>query len=124
MKVRSNRNVVNGSYVVTIRTEDFLPEESRWISQMGEPDVSTGGVISDGAGATFTFPTTVSGVVSGFSGPGLSKSFNSVQMGNPEAIALAWEAEVTERILAAMVALKNSADLDFSGENVSQPSYS
>ena len=124
MKVRIIRSIVDGEYVVTIRTEDFSSEENRWISEIGEPEIATGGTITIPEDDPVVMPETISTVVAGFKGAGMVKKFSSDAYDNPKAVALAWADTIKDRILEAMTDLKAGVDSDYRGETVDEPTYS
>ena len=123
MKVRSYRLKVNGSYRVTVVTEEFSEQELKWMREQEEPDIALGGVFDDGGPNEFTLDTTYAKVKTGLAYPGKVEIFDPAVTEDADEKAIIWETEIVTRVLAAMVALKDAESNGFNGETVATPNY-
>lgn len=123
MKVRIYRSLSGGVFSARIQTEDFTPEESRWIGDQGDPLVNVGGTFSLPGDESFVLPSKMVRVQSGFSSPGLVRGFSSADHSDAKERALSWASTVQGRIFQAMQDLKDNDVNDFEGETVESPTY-
>lgn len=113
MKIRKYSTLSDGVYKISLVTEDWSEADQRLMLKFGEPEVDLGGtfgIVPD----TYTLPTNLVRIMS--EAP-FTQSFDSRDHADADARAILWKETVSDRIAAAIVALRTSADA-FSGEEV------
>ena len=114
MQIRTVKELLDGKFTVTIRTEEFTAGEDALLAQFGEPLVETGGTFDDGS-LTFTLPTDPRKLKSGLGG--VMQTFDSEDYADAENRANLWAITVQNRIRDAVTDLRNNVD-SFSGTTV------
>lgn len=124
MKVRIFQEYSGSAFSVTLRTEDFTPEELRWIDEQGDPEINLGGTFTLPGDDEYVLASQLAKVKSGLAIPGVTKAFDTRDYENAKEMAEAWGPAIQVKIFAAMQALKDADVTDFEGETVSSPTYS
>lgn len=115
MKIRSFRDLLNGVFTVSMRTEDWSQEDQRLMTQFGEPEIDIGGTF-DLDGDSFELPSQLVRIATDLHR--LRASFDRRDHEDARDRALAWETRVMEDIAAAVATLREHGPDTYTAETV------
>ena len=114
MKIRTEKELLDGKYIVTIGTESFTAGEDALLDKFGEPLVETGGTFTDGS-LTFTVAADPRKLKTGM--VAVQQIFDSADTDDAEEQANLWALTIQNRSRAAITELRNNVD-GFTGTTV------
>ena len=116
MKIRSFRDLLNGVFRVSVRTEDWSQDDNRLMAQYGEPEIDVGGVFDLGEGADFELPSKLVRIASEC--PLIFVAVDRRDHEDARDRALAWETRIVSDITDAVALLRDHGPDTYSAETV------
>lgn len=107
MKMRTEKELLDGKYIVTLGTESFTAGEDALLDKFGEPLVETGGTFTDGS-LTFTLAADPRKLKTGMAA--VQQIFDSADSDDAEAMANLWAVTLQNRSRAGITDLRNNVD--------------
>lgn len=115
MKIRTFKQLDNNVYRVSVYTEDWSEGDRGLMERFGEPEINTGGLITDGSLELAELDDSLQRILS--ESP-FSAAFDERDYPNEAAeIANAWGAVIADRLVSAVSTLRLQAD-GFTSESV------